>query len=520
MRSNGVLSKFGVLCLLLFLKMQGHASDIGKPAEGEIAVSSLGKTPVELRTGEFSGNQFTWWLPRGADRLVLPIAAGIAVETSNAELMRWLRDGSPWSLMELPLVGASYGKEMVGVIVPYPHYAELVIDDRLGIRFSFPKDRPNASPANVVAVRCGSQPLELARAFRDWRERAENTGSIPRRKTLKQKVAENPRVEWLYGAPHIYLWGSSLFSRHDVDRSRWVPFAQGLLRAEEGSVGWKVLNRFTEGEKQALEQLAKEGQPADFLTREVAAGIERALGDPKLLRGESEQNEKALILRENREALATAFREFVDEPASWGDGISIPMVEFLRAARIDRALLVISDLYVRSPRPDVAKRATELGYLFGPYDSYHSVHSPAADAERTWETAQFDEVAFTKGRVLNADGTGHGGFKGVGFHFSPTAAWPYVQTRVNGLRGEVPCSAWFVDCDATGECFDDYNPLHPATRLIDIAERRKRLVWLGDTQKVVVGSEGGSVLFADVVHFGHGVQTAYIGHVDPAFRDA
>jgi hypothetical protein len=36
---------------------------------------------------------------------------------------------------------------------------------------------------------------------------------------------------------------------------------------------------------------------------------------------------------------------------------------------------------------------------------------------------------------------------------------------------------------------------------------------------MVVGSEGGSILFADVIDFGHGVHTPYIGHLDPAFTD-
>ena len=38
--------------------------------------------------------------------------------------------------------------------------------------------------------------------------------------------------------------------------------------------------------------------------------------------------------------------------------------------------------------------------------------------------------------------------------------------------------AWFVDCDATGECFDDYHPLHPASRSDDTGHRRHRLRWL------------------------------------------
>jgi hypothetical protein len=59
------------------------------------------------------------------------------------------------------------------------------------------------------------------------------------------------------------------------------------------------------------------------------------------------------------------------------------------------------------------------------------------------------------------DGSGHGGFKNRGFHLSPTAAWPYVRQRVEKNLNQTPFSVWFVDCDATAECFDDYNPLHP-----------------------------------------------------------
>ena len=182
-------------------------------------------------------------------------------------------------------------------------------------------------------------------------------------------------------------------------------------------------------------------------------------------------------------------------------------------------MLLLSDLYRETVRADVTKRALELGYVIGPYDSYHSVHSPSAPPDQTWDTAQFDEKAFRDGRILKPAGESQGGFNGRGFHFSPAAAWPYVQQRVGTLLGNNPYSAWFVDCDATAECFDDLNPLHPATRVEDIAQRRARLRWLESDKRLVVGSEGGSALFADVIHFGHGPQTPYLGHLDPAFRD-
>ncbi len=195
------------------------------------------------------------------------------------------------------------------------------------------------------------------------------------------------------------------------------------------------------------------------------------------------------------------------------------MLESLRAAGIDRALLLLRDLYGQSPRPDVAAKAAELGYLTGPYDSYHSVHNPKAAPDSTWETAQFDQAAFAHGRVQNADGSGHGGFKNQGYHFSPVAAWPYVRSRVNRVHGQNSYSAWFIDCDATGEWFDDYSRLHPATRVDDMNTRRQRLRWLETEKKLVVGSEEGSALFADVIAFGHGIQTPYIGHLAPEFKN-
>ena len=52
------------------------------------------------------------------------------------------------------------------------------------------------------------------------------------------------------------------------------------------------------------------------------------------------------------------------------------MLDALHNAGIELALLVLSDLYDRSVLLDLAAHAEQLGYLLGPYDSYHFVHSP------------------------------------------------------------------------------------------------------------------------------------------------
>jgi hypothetical protein len=516
--STGVLrwALYGSLAgfLLSGVALYGAAAPSGR----EIPLVEIGAKPATFKGDVTDAGEFTWWLPAGADALVLPVSAGIVVDTSQADLMGWLRKGSPWDLAQLPSFGVRYGNRMAVVIVPWPHYAELVIDDRVGVRFSWPKDRGKAAPIEVVALWRGTDPLEVAQAFRDWRASAANTGSIPRPRRLADKAKQLPSVAWLYGAPHIYLWGPALFSRHDVDPSQWKACAKGLRDAPADSPRGRVVARFTKAQREALGTLAESDWPLAYLTTEVAAGVERVLADPTLLplAGDSPLTN---VVQRNREFTASALQEFVHDPATWGDGPSLPMLEALHNSGIDHAMLLLSDLDAHSPRPDVAVRATQMGFLFGPYDSYHSVHSPDAAPDDTWETSQFDRAAYEQGRVLNADGKGRQGFRGTGYQFSPIAAWPYVQKRVGALGSRVPYSTWFVDCDATSEWFDDYNPLHVASRVDDLNARRQRLRWLGLDRKVVVGSEEGSALVSDLIHFGHGVQTPYLGHLDPAFRD-
>ncbi len=486
--------------------------------ERQIKRSDVRDTPTSFRSEVGESGEVTWWLPSDADEFVLPISAGVVVDAKDAELMDWLRKGSPWSLTQLPAFGMCFGDRTLVVIVPWPQYAELVVEQRIGVRFSFPKGRRNAPSSELVAVWRGREPLEVAHAFREWRVTSAETGVVPRPRPLTEKVQRLPSVSRLFGAPHFYLWGPALFSRHDVDRGQWIAFAKSLRDAPADGLAGRAVASFRDDQRAALRELAAADHPLSYLTTQVAAGVERSLMDRTVLKL-PESMPLAEVIRQTRKSLAAEFSPFVHDPATWGDGASLPMLDALRDAGVDRAVLLLSDLYRQSLRPDVAARANELGFLFGLYDSYHSVHSPDAKPDDTWETAQFDRAAFDQGRVLNADGSGHGGFRKRGFHFSPAAAWPYMKDRVNSLTSQVPYSAWFIDCDATAECFDDFNPLHTASRADDLTARRQRLRWLESDQRLVVGSEDGSALFADVLHFGHGVQTPYLGHLAPEFRD-
>ena len=144
-----------------------------------------------------------------------------------------------------------------------------------------------------------------------------------------------------------------------------------------------------------------------------------------------------------------------------GDGLSVKLLERFSKNGLDRLWLGADSWQDGFRHPDAVAKAKQLGYLVGPYDSYHSIHHP--NEKNTWETAQFDLSLYESGGIVNADGTKSGGFKKKGYHLSPLVAQPYVENRVNGIVAQMPTdfNSWFIDCDAYGELFDDYSPSHP-----------------------------------------------------------
>jgi hypothetical protein len=203
----------------------------------------------------------------------------------------------------------------------------------------------------------------------------------------------------------------------------------------------------------------------------------------------------------------------------YGDGVSPRMLEQFAASGLDRLWLGVESWEALRRGAATIGKAKALGYLIGPYDSYNSIHDPDAKPDETWETAQFDRSLYENGPIVRADGRKKPGFQRKGFALSPLAARPYVETRVGRLMKEWGCSSWFIDCDAFGELFDDYSPLHPATQADDMRARLERMAWIRDTYRLVIGSEGGSAYAASTLHFAHGMMTPIFGWDDPDMRD-
>lgn len=203
----------------------------------------------------------------------------------------------------------------------------------------------------------------------------------------------------------------------------------------------------------------------------------------------------------------------------WGDGVSPEMMRRLKESGFSRFWLGVDGWKSLVENPKTLPKAKEYGYLLAPYDSYHSIHAPNMPPDETWETAQFDQKLYDTGAIVRWDGKKRAGFQKKGYLLSPLVAQPYVEKRVSERMKAQPCNAWFMDCDAFGEVFDDFSPLHPATQADDMEARLKRMRWIRDTYKLVMGSEGGSAYAASTIHYAHGMMTQGFGYGDPDLKN-
>ncbi|MEK7767069.1 MAG: glycoside hydrolase, partial [bacterium] len=265
----------------------------------------------------------------------------------------------------------------------------------------------------------------------------------------------------------------------------------------------KVWAALPEAGRKAVRNLLRSEWKYDYVKDEVARALSGLLSTRAL----------------DSAALAAAFPDALEPPETWGDGISTAFLREFSESGVDRACLVTNELSAADTRPEVARLADQLGYLFGPYDSYDGVHPPGM--KDSWETSQFDQALFDTGGVLREDGTPRPGYQGKGKVLSCAAARPYLEKRVRAKIGGVPYTSWFMDCDAYGQFFDDFSPDHPATQAQDCAARVARMQWIASTFGVPVGSEGGSAQAIVAAHFGHGVLTPALGGwQDKDFDDA
>ncbi|MBI1293147.1 hypothetical protein GC173_18225 [bacterium] len=471
-----------------------------------------------------SGEATVTW-PRahaaGTDQLVLASDSGICVPVADPFWCQTLVE-SEWDTLErlsMPVWGVLQADGVASWMVstPYRNTLQFTEEDGGGLAVSLTHEFAEISPERQITVRVqldrGRSPVAPALAYRRWLDETRGV------RTLAEKAAVVPAVERLLGAPHVYLWDAGILSWYDIPARQWGSFCATLVEdsAKPGTIAEAFHRTFTEDEWAFVQQGAAEQWTSLYLKRELARAINRAL---QVEGFHSTAPDPIARVAENGEAFHAAYPKDVLPFREWGDGASLKMLERLEAAGLGRARLCLPGWETVEFRPCVAEEANRRGWLFGTYDSYHSIHDPAtAGSDSTWPTAQMTDDLWRTGGIQRRDGSYLTGFNRIGRKLNPLVARPYYEQRVSQILTRTPFSFYFIDCDAYGEVYDDFNPLHRATLEQDATERTRRLGWLASEKGLVVGSEGGNVYAINGVDLLEGTFGPYFGWGDADMKN-
>ena len=515
------------------------------PAKHAAVSMQLRENDLVVRILSDRDGSFTWPIVRQSsvlEALIWPRWEGCYIPLSEAKWVDYLIRGE-WNTLEglsMPFWGLDCGDYILTYIITNPYNNRIRFtreNGQLAARFTheFTPNDAQKEYGFLIRLSEGASPIEPAKQFRQ--SLIENGEFV----SMEDKMKTVPKVARLLGAPHVYLWGDGLLTRHDIYRNQWAPFCRKFI--EQGgaggpSVGKRIKDLMDSTRWAEVVAISNADWPDNYTKGEVANALSGLLERPDFYDKASWEGialpEDALrLLSRDRSALSTpelcrmnglllraAYPDAMLEVENWGDGVSMKMLKQFEQAGFDRMRLCVDGWSGIEKRPEVVAQADKVGYLFGTYDSFHTIHDPSLrGTDATWETAQFDRELYDKGPIVGRDGKKLRGFKKSGYKLSPIAARPYVEKRVKHNMARAPFNYYFVDCDAYGEVYDDYSPLHPATQAEDAAARNSRLAWISDTYHAVIGSEGGSSYAAPVIHVAEGMFGPAFGWGDPDLRD-
>ena len=486
---------------------------------------------------------FTWPVIENTESIhgyIFPFSEGSYVPKDDATWQDFLCEQGPINTtagLSMPFWGLDLGERTLTYILTNPFNNQILFrkteTSDLGMQVSHAFTPNWERKTYGVRLSLGTaSPIEPAKHYRQWMI---DKGEFV---SFAEKIGKVPEAEKLLGAAHVYLWGGKLLSQYDV--TDWKAFATKLSLGGDdetvGAVGKHIFSQLNTEAQDVVRDMARADYSSNYSQNVVSRALSEQLEKPDFYNASAwaeipfaPETEKLVsqdvitlslpeIYRRNCLILYAAFPDILRHPDEWGDGLSVKLLERFAESGLDRLWLGVDSWQEGFRHPTAVTKAKELGYLVGPYDSYHSIHHP--NEKDTWETAQFDLSLYETGAIVNTDGTKNRGFKKKGFHLSPIVAQPYVEARVDGIVAQMPTdfNSWFIDCDAYGELFDDYSTSHPATQVDDMNARLARIAWIRDTHNMVVGSEGGAAYAAATLHFAHGMMVPVIGWGDPDMK--
>ncbi|CAM4112589.1 hypothetical protein BAMA_13655 [Bacillus manliponensis] len=487
------------------------------------------KNYLNIELESTGAESFTW--PKvQASSYTLPLWEGKHIPSNDPHWKNFLKDetfsfAESFSMRFFALNTKEYSMVYIAENM-FNNEVKFQVDPEIG--FDFTHEFPSINKDKTYSFRLyvtNNNAVDIAKLYKNYIVEKDEF------KTLEEKAKQNKEVEKLYGAPHIYLWNTQFLSTNSV---KW-----DKLRQEMNSPLFTWIKELIQTYSPEPEELVVFDQIAnqDFIDNYQKQVVLRYINEvlkmkefynpdvfPEVDKEAKDLLEKGIdnlteieLYKLNKHLLKSVLQDSVDEINKWGNEDGTDILKDMKQSGIDHAWIGLQNWEQGFMHPDAVKEAEKMGYLVGPYDSYHSIQEKE---DTSWNTAYFENpTLFEEATIENKNGEKIKGFLGRGRKLNPTLSLPSVEARVAGiLRTGVAFNSWFIDCDATGEIYDDYSPSHPTTQKQDLQARLARMDYIAKEKGMVVGSEGGNDFASEVIAFAHGIETPVIKWGDEDMR--
>lgn len=440
---------------------------------------------VSIISDTLNDNQFQWPNISG-EVYYMPFGEGKRIPASDKIWNDYLK-GNEFSVIEqlsMPFWVSASGDHAVLYIMENSFRNNIVFSEEDTIKFSLVHQYPEIDSEkenNFRIYLTDNNPVSAAKIYRQFVIEQENFV------TLEQKADKNENVRKMYGAPQIYLWGDNIIAPENIN---WNSFRKSL-----NTDIWNYIMKFapkTEFETEVIEAV-KSMINQDYVDKYQKNVICRFLSEI-LKRNDFynsdifiKQNEKIKLYLEkgidnldesnliqfNKQILYENLADVFFELDEWMNKDTVDLIRDLKNSGIEQAWIGLNSWEQAYAKPELVETAISQGYLVGPYDSYHSIHEPEKEK---WITAKFKDISlYDNATVSNKNGEKIKGFQNIGRKLNPVFSMPAVKQRVEEILSTgIDFNSWFIDCDATGEIYDDYTSEHITTQQEDLKARLER----------------------------------------------
>ncbi|MCR8656133.1 glycoside hydrolase [Paenibacillus endoradicis] len=481
---------------------------------------------VAIKSSKVEDNTFIWPKVNG-DGYMLPFNQGKYIPSNDSIWTDYLNEGKMKVIEALSMQFFAVDKSEYSLvyIIRNPYNSEIDFNTENGIEFAFNHEFPQINEEKEYGFRIyltEKNTVDVAKTYKNY---LIEQGDF---KSLADKAEENSNIEKLYGAPHVYFWDRTVISEENI---KWAKLKESLpeklklwiqelltTKVEDGSElssGLEDLNNLdyvdNYTKNRILKGLSAVMQLKEFYNQEIFTDLDKET-QGLLDRGIAKLNAVELIDL-NKRLLKSVLGNVVDPIEEWAAANTVDVIKDMKDSGLEYMWIGLDDWQEGFIKPELIKKAEDLGYLIGTYDSYHSIHEPGKEK---WETAKFKDTSlYEDATVTNKDGSKIEGFQGVGRKLNPTLAMPSVEERVTTILSTgIAFNSWFLDTDGTGEIYDDYSPEHITTENEDIQARIKRMEYLQKEWNMVVGTEGGNDFANKTIAFAHGIETPSFSWMD------